>query len=748
MTREHTKFIKKRNRKQKFLFSFFMIVMIGLFLRTAYIYVTYGHEYQQIAIRQQVYGRRRHVDRTINPNRGSIVDRNGQVLAISHTVYNIFADIRRLSQASEREVERTLEALYEVLGIDKNRMLEYIEINPQTNRPNRDTYFLILERQVPPLTESSLREHNLLHIHSEEDTLRVYPSGETVSSIIGFLSGDNNHWGLENSYNHFLTGTPGREVRMFNENGVVATNEFRPLTGYTLVTTLDLRLMQTAMEIAQVYGSNYHANTAQVLIMNPNTGEILAMAQYPSFNSNAPFNLNYINSERVREEIYETEENLRLNRLFGVWANLAISHSFEPGSIFKPMVHAAALEEGLTYPGQLFFCPGFHYVAGYYMPCWNEFGCGTLTLEQSMSISCNIVSMVLAERLGRDRLYTYMRDFGVGQTTGIDLSGEASVMALTYSRQQLNPVEIATSSFGQGFNMTSLQTITAFSAVINGGNVLIPYLVSQVTNGDNIVTQNTPTVRRNVISLETSQFWRDSMVGTLEWYRGTGRIATIDGYRIGGKTGTAQQGERIEGGDLVFSFIGYLPANDPQYVVMVTLDRPQSPNAGTASVSRMLRDVMEAIILQRGVRPYGAENLPQSPLVNVEDYTGLYLIEVATRLQEKGLSFSTVGSGGRVVNQQPLQGSTVARGTQILLYLSDEGYQGALVQVPDLNGMEVQLAIEILQALNLSYNVLFLEDEEGTEPSEEELLQGTVGNHFPNTGTRVPLGTEITIISN
>lgn len=737
--------ITKRNKKQKTLLVFFISVIFALFMRTAYIYVVYGDQYRQRVTRQQVYGRH-HIDRSINPNRGNIVDRNGQPLAISHTVYTIFLDARELAAASEVEIELTVNTLYEIFDIEPQRVLDYIKINPETERPNRDTHFLVLKRQVSPLEEGALRDANLRHVHSEADTLRTYPIGSPFAPIIGFLSGDNNHWGLEGAYNHFLTGSPGRRVRMFNPSGVVTTNDFRPTTGYTLVTTLDLGLMNAAAEVAQNYGSRYRANVAQVIIMNPNTGEVLAMAQYPSFNNNQPFNIDYITSRHIQAELTEKTEQERINRLFNVWSNKAISHSFEPGSIFKPIIHAAALEEGVTYPGEQFFCPGFLYVSGVFLACWHRPGHGVITLEESIAISCNIVSMILGERLGRQTFYDYLQEFGIGQLTGIDLIGEASVFPLTYSLNQLNPVEIATSSFGQGFNMTAIQMMMAFSAVINGGNVLVPYIVSQVTDGENIIQENERIIRRNVISQNTSDFWRDTMVKTLEWGRGTGTGARIYGFNIGGKTGTAQQGVREEE-EHVYSFIGYLPANNPQYIVMVSLDRPNFTQMGSAPIHSMLRSITEQIILQRGIELYNTENITTSPMVSIEDYSGKTLMETIRRLQEKGLIFELIGNGGTVINQQPLAGSNVVRGTTVILYLSDEYYEGSLVLVPNFSGMELGVAIEAVNTFGLDFITIYINQAEiYNNETQLNRLTGTVVNQLPQPGVRIPKSTVVTLI--
>lgn len=703
-----------KNFKLRFMLAVFLVGIVFLIFQTVQIYIAHADEFAQITMRQQVYGRRGHTDRVITPNRGSIVDRNGQAMAVSHTVYNIFMDVRLLAAAADTERvlpggERTTElalttdVLYQLFGIDPERIRTYTAINPETERPNRDTHFLILERGVDPLREAQLMNFGLLHVHSEEDTLRTYPAGATTASIVGFLSGDGSHWGMERMYDHFLTGTPGRLVRMFNEVGAVVTNQFPSTTGYTLVTTLDLGLQQSAHDIAMTFGSTYNAYNAQVIVMDPNTGEILAMAQYPSFNNNNPFNVNYINSARVQAELYDVTDYERTEALFSVWGNRAIAHSFEPGSIFKPIIHAAALEEGETYPGEQFFCPGFMIVAGQRINCWNVHGHGHLTLEQSMAISCNVVSMILGARLGRDRMYDYLRDFGVGQLTGIDIGGEASAFNVTISRHQFNPVEIAVASFGQGFNMTAMQSMVAFGAVINGGNVVVPYLLSQVTDGEHIVYENTPTIRRNVISQSTSDMWREAMVGTIEWDRGTARAAHVEGYLIGAKTGTAQWGNR-EADTFVRSTIAYLPAENPRYMVMVHLDRP-TPDPGSAPMHRMLRYMLEEVITQRGIHPDGINDAMTSPLVVLDDYRGLNFVDATTRLAQKGLLAEHIGNGSVVYVQAPLPGEVVPRGTTVILHITSAEHAQSLVTIPNLVNMPPAQAMSVLLGLNLTYTL-------------------------------------------
>lgn len=740
---------RKRLAKQNFVLGVFLVLLFGLFINMAYINVVYGDDYERRAIRQQV--NHNGVDRPINPNRGSIVDRNGQVLAASITVYNIILDVRQLFTRSLEVQQHTVDTLYDILGIPKERVWGYLEENPETGRPVRDTHYLVLERKVSRDLTNQLLSHRPLGIWEEEDTLRTYTHGALAGPVIGFTRGDNSSWGLERKYNEVLTGVPGRMVRMFDGNGNAFTQEFRPKAGYTIVTTLDLNMQQFALEAAQVYGAVHNAQRASVLIMNPNTGEILAMAQYPSFDPNDPFNIELINSQRVKEELQQVPDDLLMENLFGIWSNHTITHSFEPGSIFKPIIAAAALEEGVVTADEIFFCRGRKVIAGEVIPCWLTSGHGYLTLSQAMAVSCNTVMMELGERLGRQRFYNYQRDFGVGQITGIDLHGEASVAALTYSLNQLNPVEIATSSMGQGFNMTPIQAINSFAAVINGGHLLRPYIVSEVKDSQgNLVIENTPVVKRRVISQETSDFWREEMVHTLSDF-GTGSNARIEGYAIGGKTGTAQQGDRSD--EYTLSFISYLPIDDPQYLILVVIDRPTPFIQGVSTPQPMSREVMQNIIRYKAIPPIGSSSASDFGIDNrtvlIEDYTGRTLNETINRLHTKNLRFDVMGNGHIIQSQQPLPGSRVSTGSTVFLYLSDDDEGGELTIIPSVEGMTLTQATQVIEQHNLRFTII--ESEEGS--NQDTMGENLSNNHgpiieqqMPAAGINVSEGTEISLI--
>jgi len=747
----HLKKLKRKiRRKQRFALMVLTVLIMALFGRTAYIYVVHGEDFERRAVRQQVT--ERGVDLTITPNRGSIVDRNGQPLAVSNVVYNVILDVRLLfeeyNENNNKVQEDTVNAIYEVLGIEKDRIWGYIMENPETGTAMRDTHYLVLERMVSRQTANELIDFYPAptHVWLEEDTLRSYPNGASTGPLVGFLRGDDSHWGLERSFNDALSGEPGRRVRLFNAQGVPITAEHRPTPGHTIVTTLDLSLQRKAVEIAQRYGQGHRAQSAQVLVMNPNTGAILAMAQYPTFDPNDPGNLELINSVALREAMGRLEGEELTNALFGLWGNHATSRSFEPGSTFKAIIGAAAMEEGLVGPNEVFFCSGSSRVLGETIHCFVRTGHGSINVVDGVARSCNPVFMEIGSRLGRQRFYDYLRDFGIGQTTGIDLHGESSFFPLTYSVSQLNPVEIATSSIGQGFNISAIQLTNAFAAVINGGYLMQPHLVAQVVDADNnIVSETTGVVRRNLLSRETSDFWRTAMIETMSpQTRGTGVGARIEGFSIGGKTGTGEQGTRLDN-EYVVSFLGYLPAHDPQYLVLVLIDRPAGGESAIRGViSAMLREMMEYIIISGGILPEGVTEDPrQSISVLVENYVGGTLVDASRRLAEKGLRFETVGNGGTVINQQPLVGAQMPQGSRVLLYMSNDSGED-LVPVPDVRGMTIQEAMSALRQVGLSFTIL----ETPTNNTRSVLLEDEtiVVGQQPTNGNRVPVDSEVTLI--
>ena len=365
-----------------------------------------------------------------------------------------------------------------------------------------------------------------------------------------------------------------------------------------------------------------------------------------------------------------------------VWKNYNLHMTYEPGSTFKPMVIAAALEEGIISKDEQFYCPGFKEVAGERIRCAKRSGHGNINLEEAIAFSCNVAMMEIAQKLGPEKFIAYQKDFGLGETLGIDLPGEEA--GILHSQSQMGPVELATASFGQSFNMTPLQLISAFSATINGGNLMRPYVLSQVINEDGkIIQENKPFLKRKVISKEVSDIIRIQSESTVT--SGTGKPAAIAGYRMGGKTGTAQKLPR-EAKEYIFSFVGYAPIENPQIAVLVLFDETEIYGEGVGLAARVFKEMMEKILPYLDIQP--VESIPGAfdETVELPDFTGQDIYEVSKTLALENLDYEAIGIGKEVKNQYPEPGVVIPSGSTIKLYFTSSVPESCVV-VPDFIGM-------------------------------------------------------------
>ena len=591
-----------------------------------------------------------------------------------------------------------------------------------------------------------------------------------AEKVIGFIRGDS-IWGLESYYNDEMLGVPGRTFRTYEENNSIVTRQEKAQKGHTLVTTLDQTMQQYAEEACKTAYDAYNPVNTSVIIMNPNTGEVLAMAQYPSFNLNDPTELTQMSNSEFKAQWDALNDEQRLELANKSWKNFNLSETFEPGSIYKPVVAGMALEEGVISENDTFYCPGVKSVAGYEIHCHKTSGHGTLTLEEVLANSCNVGMMEIMTKLGPEKYYKYQKDFGFGEKTGIDLPGEVSASSLLYTLEQLNLAEQATSSFGQGFNCTAIQAINAFAACINGGNLMKPYLVSQIIDENgSVVKENQPTVVRRVISEETSDYLRKALESVVK-PTGTGKKAVINGYAVGGKTGTAEQGVRGSG-EYTLSFIAYLPVENPDIIAMTVIHKPPNYYDGCdISPVPMLREILVDIINYKAIPPsYSSTdeeiNIAASDEVTLKDYTNQNLQEAISDLNAQGVDFELIGGGGSIVTKQyPEANTSVTKGSKVLLYISQEDGK-ELISVPDVVGLSPAGAQEMLETVGFKCSVY----EEGTGeeqndntsnviPAEGEDTEGTTGagesqsepveksvyEQIPASGVKIEKGTIIKI---
>jgi stage V sporulation protein D (sporulation-specific penicillin-binding protein) len=753
-------FSRRWRSKKLSIMAFFFVCILAFFIIEISRWQSFAGEAYAMRTLTQIVNRHSTEDRLmIQPMRGSITDRNMQSLAVSTTVYNVFVDIRMLMQRDAAEQANNRYALTEFFGIDNHAFNEMTARDADGLLINNTYYYVVLRG----LSISEIEEYEawvagvaatregfrIRDIHIEEDMHRSYPMGSLAASVLGFERGL--WWGLEGRFNDYMQGSPGRTMTTFDGQGNLETERISPIHGATVVTTLDMTIQRLAEEIAGQAARDFQAGYGSVIVMQPFTGELFAVAQYPGFDPNHPADPRGIVGADFAAQFADIEPDSQeffdyLNR---VWRNFNITRTYEPGSTYKSITVAKALEEGIISPNSMFYCPGYKYVAGHRIHCSRTWGHGMLTLTQALAVSCNVAHMDIAEMVGRDLFWQYLRDFGYGTLTGVDFPGENPGYIFTVAG--LNESELATASFGQRFTATPLQTIASFATLINGGNVVRPHFVSQVIDpqGEIIFSHNAPQVQRRVISRETSDWVRQAMEYVVT--EGTGQAAAIEGFAIAGKTATGEQGIRGEPGfTYSLSFIGFFPVDDPQYLIQVLLHEvPEEVwDAGQRSVTPMFRDVAQEIISLRGMVPtrgVGAQNptIIQDYVI-VGNFVGLPVPQAVTQLNSLGFEYEFIGNAGNIIDAQfPAAGTRITGNVHIVLSLEDDGTV-ELAEVPDVAGQSVNFAREILIGAGFVPRVVFDNYLPYALYDDEHTGQAAVRSQV-FYGTRLPRGTEVLI---
>ena len=602
--RNRFEFLTKRfpirmQRKLVMLFMAVILAFVVLIGRITYINVTKGSRYTRIVLDQQNYN-----SRVLAFKRGDIVDRNGTRLATSERVYNVILDVKVMTDKEEC-IEPTKEVLTECFGIEGSEIDALIEEKP-------DSQYEILATGIDYETAGRFNEideddenyPNVQGIWLEEDFERTYPYGSLASDVIGFTyAGNQGALGIENGYNSVLNGTDGREYGYFDSESSMERTVKAAKNGNTVVSTIDVTLQGIVEECIQEFNAELakdgelgSKNTA-VIIMDPNTGEILAEASYPGFDLNNPRDLSTLYTE---EEIAAMTDEEELNALNSLWRNFCVSDAYEPGSTAKPFTLAAGLETGTLTGEENYYCGGALDVADYTIKCNNKNGHGQETTQDAIAYSCNVALMEMAEKIGAENFCRYQHIFGFGEYTGIDLPGEAATEALLYQADNMGEVELATNSFGQGFNVTMTQMVSAFSSLINGGYYYEPHVVKQIQDENgNVIETKDPVLLRKTVSAETSAQLREYMGATMDY--GTGKDAGVEGYDIGAKTGTAEKLPRGNGKYLL-SYLGYAPQNNPEIVIYVVVDEPNVENQDDSSlVKKLAKSIMEEAFPYLGI---------------------------------------------------------------------------------------------------------------------------------------------------
>lgn len=581
------KLLRRMHNKLYIVFGVLCILFVALIFRLMYIEYTSGEKYEKIVISQQEY------DSTIIPyKRGDIVDSKGTVLATSVDVYNVILDSKVL-HANEEKISSTIAYLTQCFPeITADQVNQEITDNP-------DREYTVLAKHVSyeekaafeALMNGEDTKDQIAGIWFEKEYTRTYPYNSLASAMIGFANATTGVIGLENQYNDTLNGTNGRSYGYLNADSNLEQTVIEPENGYSLVATIDTNIqsivesaiLQANEEMKQeTEGQATGSNNTAVLVMDPQNGDVLAMASYPNFDLNNPKDLSAYFTE---EELAGMSDEDKMNQLNKLWQNYTISNTFEPGSTFKPFTEAMGLDSGSLRGDETYICDGSEWVSGHEIHCVNRSGHGTEDLRGALRDSCNDALMQMVRAIGPANFAKYSREYGFGQKTGIDLPGEASTASLIFSEEQLARTEsnLAVSSFGQGFNVTMIQLASSFCSLINGGNIYQPHVVKKIVDGSgNTVQEISPVVTKETVSQEVSDTLRDYMYTVVS--EGTGAKAAVEGYAIGGKTGTAEKVPRGSG-NYVVSFIGFAPVDDPQVVVYVVVDEPHVADQSHCSQS-------------------------------------------------------------------------------------------------------------------------------------------------------------------
>jgi len=705
----------------------------------------------------------------VNPQRGIITDRNSVPIARSVPVYYVFVDVRhavnRRNPRNRDLMQETIDALHEALDIPTAR-LEAIFARDEYGNLVNDYHQYIVMHDVPADIARALRDnHRLPDIHARGQTYRWHSDPFFAPHVIGFRWGDSFH-GLELAYNTQLSGTPGRSFRDTDRHGNPIYAAYNVRHGDTLITTLDSDIQRRAQYFVDRTFREIPSGNVGLIAMNPHTGEIYAMAQANNFNAADPGNPNYFSDPSMRAGWDNISGDERVRRMQNTWRNFHINHSFEPGSIFKPFVIAAALEEGVLRLDDTFFCGGSIPVADRIIWCWNRTGHGTLCLSSALYRSCNVVMVEINRRLGRDAFYRYRGYFGFGERTGIDLPGEFDLSSplVMYPLHQLGPVQMGTSSIGQGFNTTTIQSINAFASLINGGNLMQPFVVSQIVNTEGIVVhQTTPTVLRRTVSQETADFMRNEMQNVVSAAGGTGTATAIAGHAIGGKTGSAQQGRGGDTEGLTLSYIAFTPVENPEIVVMMTIDHVEDhTHSAGRTVAPIVREFFLDIIQMRSMRPSdwdvyenGHPMLPGND--PMPDFSGWRVTDVVRNLNNLNLDFIITGTGTVVSHHFPAAGTTMPRGdTPVFIHVYQYDDPNMVV-VPELVGLCINTANTMLGATFLQAMVApsIQSDRSGSQftPSTASAVEREadgndtssiiIRHQFPAPGTFVERGFQV-----
>lgn len=617
-------------------FGIFAAVLMALCIRTGYLQIVRGSELKTMAVEQQMK------DEIIKPKRGGIYDRNGNELAVNIESYSVWVRPGEMKSGKteaekQQNYEDTIAKLAELLGEDKDELKSTIEKSERT--------LLKVSKAIDRDTADTIREAQLTGVSLNQEVERYYPMGDFLSHTLGSVTDDNSGLsGIELMYDRYLAGVEGRWVKNtdISGNSLVDGTEkyYEPQDGSNVVLTIDQVIQNYTEKSVKAAYEKYDAERVSCIVMETETGEILSMASAPSFDPN---NSRVPTDEKEKKEFAKLDADEQMDYLNNMWRNPLISNVYEPGSTAKLITTAAALEEGITEKSETFKCEGYYTVNGIKVNCWSyDDPHGTENLYEAVGNSCNPVFMQLAMRLGKEKYYDYLDLFGLSEPTGIDFPGEAS--PILANEETASQLDLAIMGFGQTNAMTPIQMITAVSALGNDGKLMEPHLVKEIVDSDgNTVESIDSKVVRQAVSEDTADEMCEIMQFVVD--NATGSRAQIPGYSVGGKTGTSQVPDYENGGytsDVIASFIGMAPMEDPKYTILYIIDSPAGGDQGGEIAAPESRDLLEKILKYADIKPnYTKEEQKEidEETVSVPDVTGKKLSEAKKLLAEKDLKY-------------------------------------------------------------------------------------------------------------
>ena len=581
------KFSKKMQKKLVVLFVIIALLLLGLIVRLMYIEHTSGKKYEKKVLSQQKY------DSTVIPyQRGNITDCKGTILATSVDVYNVILDCKVLNSDSA-DIDPTIDALMTCFPqLNETDLRNLITDKPKSQYnvlAKKLSYEEIrafedmqaAEKEASDKKSGDAEKKGKINgVWFEKEYQREYPYGSLASAVVGFTtSGNLGMNGVENSYNSVLNGTNGREYGYLNSDSNFEKTVIDAQNGNDVTLTIDANIQKIVEDKIAAFEEEYRDAAREgagskhvgVIVMNPQNAEMLAMANYPNYDSSNPRDLS---AYYTQEEIDAMGDDAELDALNQLWSNFCITYTYEPGSTVKPFTVACGLDTGTLDPNRTFICDGYETISSHDIHCVNTNGHGLETVEDALKNSCNDALMQMSYDIGPENFSKYQQIFGFGTKTNIDLPGEARTDSLIYTEDQLSTINLATNSFGQNFNVTMIQVASAFCSIVNGGNYYQPHVVKKITDENgNVIQEDNGTLLKKTVSSSTSELLKQYLYATVS--DGTGKYAKVPGYSMGGKTGTAQKLPRGQGNYLV-SFIGFAPVDNPQLLVYVVVDEPNA----------------------------------------------------------------------------------------------------------------------------------------------------------------------------